>query len=247
MDSSSLLRFGFNRPDETAVAAPRDRRLRRSRPVGTVVRFPGVPAGGEADAGPALVWIHDGLLHRVSVWPDLAFQRRSAGGRWMRAEPSEAALASAALGVSASKWKRFLEFAPAAEREWLGRFGFDRMAALWVLARCPQLFPELQETPVLVAFLASHRWLRGGEFPAWDAAGAIHERDGIFGVLQWLGLPASRQTLGILRQIAEPDLPRRLIEPLRSALWDPEAIWALAHTAELTEARLAATCHARAA
>jgi hypothetical protein len=213
MNSSSLLRFGFNRPDETAVAAPRDRRLRRSRPVGTMVRFPGVPAGGEADAGPALVWIHDGLLHRVSVWPDLAFQRRSAGGRWMRAEP----------------------------------FGFDRMAALWVLARCPQLFPELQETPVLVAFLASHRWLRGGEFPAWDAAGAIHERDGIFGVLQWLGLPASRQTLGILRQIAEPDLPRRLIEPLRSALWDPEAIWALAHTAELTEARLAATCHARAA
>jgi hypothetical protein len=121
------------------------------------------------------------------------------------------------------------------------------MAALLVLARCPQLFAELQEAPVLVAFLASHRSLRGGDLPGWDAVAALHEREGIFGVLQWLGLPASRQTVGILRQIAEPDLPRRLLEPLRSALWEPEAIWALSHAAALNEAQLAATCHARAA
>lgn len=246
MNFTSTIQYGFNRP-ERRRAAPRAahaaRSARSERAAGQLVRFPAESAA----AGPALVWVHDGALHRASVWPDVRFHRQSVGGRWLRAEPSEAALASAASGVSAAKWRRFLEFAPAAEREWLGRFEFDRMAALLVLVRCPQLFAALQETPALVAFLASHRSLRGGETPAWDEVGAIFEREGIFGVLQWLGLPASRQTLGILRQIAEPDLPRRLIEPLRSALWEPEAIWALAHTPALTEARLAATCHALAA
>jgi hypothetical protein len=251
MNFTSTIQFGFNRPERRA-AVPRA--LRTARPArgdrvgGQLLRFPAEAVGADgAEAGPALTWVHDGALHRVSVWPDVVFQRRSVGGRWLRTEPSEAALASAALGVSAAKWKRFLEFVPAAEREWLGRFGFDRMAALLVRVRCPELFEELRETPALVAFLASHRSLRGGDAPAWDAVGAVFEREGIFGVLQWLGLPASRQTLGILRQIAEPDLPRRLVEPLRSALWEPEAIWALAHTPELTEARLAAACHALAA
>jgi hypothetical protein len=162
-------------------------------------------------------------------------------------EIGELVFASAALGITAEQWRRYLEFMPAAEREFLMRFQFGRMAALYVITRCPHLLAELAQTPALTPFLSVHLSLRGGEQPGWSEIAAIFEREGIFGVMQWLGLPASRQTLAILQHIADPDLPRRLLEPLRTALWEPEAIWALSHAPTLTDARLAATCHALAA
>ncbi|MBL9188903.1 MAG: hypothetical protein JNK23_15580 [Opitutaceae bacterium] len=198
-------------------------------------------------ASPALTWIHDGFRHRVSIWPEVTFARESAPEEWVAHDPSESALASASLGVGAAQWRSWLEFAPAEVREFLLGFGSGRLAALHVITRCPELLPDLAEAPALAVFLSTHRSLRGGEEAAWAEISAIHGREGIFGVLQWLGLPASRQTLAILRQIAEPDLPRRLLAPLRSALWEPEAIWALAHTRALTDDRITATCHALAA
>src|SRR5690606_23603615 len=111
----------------------------------------------------------------------------------------------------------------------------------------PSLLPELGQVPALTPFLTGHLDLRGGEEPRWAEIAALFERDGIFGVLQWLGLPASRQTLAILANIADPDVPRRLLEPLRSALWDRETLGALAQAATLTDERLAETCHALAA
>lgn len=194
-----------------------------------------------------LVWIHDGLRYRVSLWPEVAFARESAPGSWDPVEPSEAALASAALGVGAARWRAYLEFVPVAEREFLRQFEFSRMAALAVMVRCPEIFEELVATPALTAFVAAHRGLRGGEQSAWAEMAAVYGREGVFGLLQWLGLPASRQTLTILRNIADPELPRRLLEPLRSALWEPEAIWALTHAPALTDESLAETCHALAA
>lgn len=196
---------------------------------------------------PALTWIHDGFRHRVSIWPEVNFEREVAPDEWVSEDPSEVALASAALGVGAAQWRTWLEFAPAEVRDFLFGFGHGRLAALHVVVRCPELLPELAEVPALTVFLATHRSLRGGEDAAWAEISAVFGRDGIFGVLQWLGLPASRQTLAILRQIAEPDLPRRLLAPLRAALWEPEAIWALAHTPALTDERIAAACHALAA
>ena len=89
--------------------------------------------------------------------------------------------------------------------------------------------------------------LRGGSRSAWSEIEAVYEREGIFGLLQWLGLPASRQTLAILRNITDPDLSRRLLEPLRAALWEPEAIWALTHARAITDECLAKACHALAA
>lgn len=198
-------------------------------------------------ARPELRWIHDGFRYRVTVWPEVQFQRELTLNRWTRAELSEAAFASAALGVGAAQWREFLEYVPAAERAFLERFQFNRVAALHVIVRSPEVFWELQETPALTAFLAAHLSLRGGEQPAWGEISAVFERDGAHGLLQWLGLPASPQTLAILRNIADIELPRRLLEPLRSALWEPEAIWALAHAPTLTDERLAATCHALAA
>ena len=69
----------------------------------------------------------------------------------------------------------------------------------------------------------------------------------IFGVLEWLGLPASPQTLAILQHFADPDLPIRLLEPLRARLWEPETILELQHTEEITGRQLDRCCHARAA
>lgn len=209
-------------------------------------RFPSVTKPARP-ACPELRWIHDGVRYRATVWPDVQFQQEASAGHWVRVALSEAALASTALGVSATQWREYLEFMPAAEREFLRRFQFSRMAALHVIVQCPAFFSELQETPALTAFVAAHLSLRGGEQPAWPEISAVYERDGLHGVLQWLGLPASPQTVAILRNIADLDVPRRLLEPLRTALWEPEAIWALSHGPALTDERLAETCHALAA
>jgi hypothetical protein len=200
-----------------------------------------------AASRPDLIWIHDGIRHRVTVWPEIRFQREAAPGKWVTRELGEMAFASAALGVTAQQWRRYLEFVPAAEREFLALFPFGRMAALHVITRCPGMLAALKAVPALATFLAAHVSLRGGEEPRWAEIAAVGERDGIFGLLQWLGLPASRQTLAILANIADPDLPRRLLEPLRAALWDPETIWALSHAPSLTDERLAEACHALAA
>ncbi len=198
-------------------------------------------------ARPELVWVHDGFRHRAGLGPEVRFEVEAGPGEWQAIEPSEGACASAALGVTGSQWRRFLEYLPAEEREWVEKFQFGRMAALLLAVRCPGLRREIAATPALAAFIGAHRTLRGGDRPAWNELVAVHERDGLFGVLQWLGLPASRQTLAVLQQVADPDLPRRLLEPLRAALWDPECIWLLQRTAHLTDERLAAACHALAA
>lgn len=200
-----------------------------------------------SNASPVLIWVHDGVRHRATVWPEVTFEEEVAPGCWVEAAPSEAAMASAALGVGAGRWRGYLDYVPAPQREFLQRFAFSRMTALAVLVHCPGLFAELATTPALTIFLAAHRGLRGGHQPAWSEIEAVYEREGIFGLLQWLGLPASRQTLAILRNIADPDLPRRLLEPLRSALWEPEVIWALLHEPVLTDEQLARACHALAA
>jgi hypothetical protein len=183
----------------------------------------------------------------VTVWPDVRFEREIAPGKWADDAGGEHVFASAALGVTGNQWRRYLEFVPAAEREFLERFQFGRMAALHVLTRCPALFSALQQVRALVPFLTVHLSLRGGEQPGWAEIAAVFERDALFGVLQWLGLPASRQTITVLQNIADPDIPRRLLEPLRAALWEPEAIWELSHAPALTDVRLAEACHALAA
>jgi hypothetical protein len=196
---------------------------------------------------PDLTWIHDGLRYRATVWPEVRFGREVEPGKWTEGDIGEAVFASAALGVTGNQWRRYLEFVPASEQEFLLRFQFGRMAALHVLTQCPALLPELSQLPALVPFLTAHLSLRGGSHPAWGEITAVFERDGLFGVLLWIGLPASRETVAILRNIADPDIPRRLLEPLRAALWEPEAIWALSHLPMLTDERLAEACHALAA
>lgn len=136
-----------------------------------------------------LVWSHDGALRRACPWPEVRFEQQ-VGRVWLEDNPGEDSLASAAIAMSSDAWREYLEFVPAAERAFLGRFRAGRIAALQVLARCPDMVTDLITTPVLAAFLSAHQSLRGTSLQRWTEIGAVYERDGIFGVMEWLGLPA---------------------------------------------------------
>jgi hypothetical protein len=185
-------------------------------------------------------------LHRVTHWPDVQFERLY-GTEWIAIAPSAEALATAAKTLTSADWEPYLEFVPAAVREFMALFAFSRLEALQVAARCPALMADLAETPALTAFVSAHVELRGSPAPRWTEINAIHERNGIFGVLEWLGLPASRQTLAILRNVVQPNLPRRFLEPLRSMLWEPKALTALQRDPALTDRQLSHYIHALAA
>lgn len=194
-----------------------------------------------------LSWSHFGARWRATLWPEVRFERETVADAWGPEMPSEDVVASGAVALDDASWRRYSEFLPPEERAFLGKFHFGRLGVLQVIVRCPALLPELAATPALAAFLAQHASLRGTAGSRWEEIAAIHERSGIFGVLEWLGLPASRQTLGILQQITDPDLPRRLLEPLRLNLWEPEGIWLLRHAGPMTDRQLARRCHALAA
>ncbi|HYD84090.1 MAG TPA: hypothetical protein VEA63_08545, partial [Opitutus sp.] len=169
------------------------------------------------------------------------------GEDWIATSPTEDALATAAQECGESAWQAFFEFVPADVREFLERFSFTRMEALQVIARCPSLLSDLTETPALGAFVAAHANLRGTSGACWEEINVVHERNGVFGLLEWLGLPASRPALGILQNIVTPDVPKRFLEPLRSMLWEPTALFALRRMPAITDRELARTCHALAA
>jgi len=193
-----------------------------------------------------LVWSHQGLLHRATTWPDVRFERRDEHD-WVAVEPDEATLASAAARLDASAWAQYLDYFPTEIRAFLCGFKYGRLAALQVITACPALLGDLSIAPALTAFVAAHERLRGTDLPRWGELAAVHERGGLFGVLEWLGLPASRQTVAILQNVLDPDLPQRLLEPLRSVLWEPETVVVLQRSRGLTDRQLARFCHPLAA
>lgn len=216
------------------------RSLRRSPARSSVAgSAPVVPAG-------QLAWSHLGVRYRVTAWPDVAFERLD-GDTWRTVEPDDEAFASAAIAIDASVWRRYLEFVPVAERDFLRQFGFGRLAALRVITAVPELLGELADTPALTSFVAMHATLRGAGAHRWSEIRAIHEHGGVFAVLEWLGLPATRSTLGALRNLISPDVPRRLLEPLRTSLWQPATVSALQRTPVVSDRQLARFCHALAA
>lgn len=193
-----------------------------------------------------LNWSHLGTAWRVTAWPEARFESVY-GDEWIPASPSEDVLASAAQTCTPADWRRYLEYTPAEVRDFVSKFSFMRMEALQVATRCASLLPVLAETPALTAFVAGHVNLRGVIQPAWGEIEAVFERNGVFGLLEWLGLPASRQTLEILQHFAEPDVSKRLLAPLRTILWEPRAIFALQKVPAITDRQLAGFCHALAA
>ena len=194
----------------------------------------------------ALSWSHCGISYRVTPWPEVRFECLY-GDTWIQTSPTEDVLTSAAQECGADAWNPYLEFVPTEIREFLTRFSFTRMDALQVVARCPSLIETLMATPALTAFVAAHVSLRGTAEACWEEICAVHERSGVFGVLEWMGLPSARQTLNVLGNIVQPDVPKRFLEPLRSLLWEPTASFALQRMRTITDRQLAETCHALAA
>jgi len=190
-----------------------------------------------------LVWSHYGERYRVDN--DLNFFREGdAGWTAWQPDPSSSIFSSAADMISETRWAAFLEFAPMPVRRLLEQFDVGRLGVLAVVAYCPGLVADLLAAPALAPFVAEHTRLRGLAASHWEEIAAVHGRGGVYALLEWLGLPASRQTLTILQRIAEPDLGRRLLEPIRAALWEPETIWLLQHTPTLNEQALRHHCQA---
>lgn len=190
-----------------------------------------------------LAWFHQNRPHRVTVWPDVRFEQQI-DGRWLSYEPdpTDAAFGNALEALPTVTWTRYLGFLPERERRWVAQFRTGRLAALAVVTRCPELLADLETTPALMPFLAAHTALRGTDTPRWGEINAVHERGGVFALLEWLGLPATREALDILNRIAEPDLARRLLEPIRARLWAPEYTWYFRSVDALTEREISRCC-----
>lgn len=190
-----------------------------------------------------LTWTHLGVLYRATTWPDVAIETLHEGA-WLPVEldPASEIVAGAAAMLDRRDWQAYLEFVPARERLFLETFRLGRMAALIVIARCPTLLDELVEAPALTSFVAAHTRLRGCARAAWSEITAIYERAGIFGVLTWLGLPATRAVLETLQNFAEPDIAKRLLDRVRESLWSPLAPALLRAAAPLSEQQVASRC-----
>jgi len=177
----------------------------------------------------SLQWAHYGMLHQITAWPDVRVEKNY-GGEWIPVRPSAELLEAAALELSrrghSAHWDSYLDFVPLPEREFIQHFEFNRVSALLAVAHCPMLLPDLRRTPALIVFLAEQFELRSEGEATWGQLNAVYERAGIWGVLEWLGLPATTHTLRALGDLDSPDLPHRFLKPLRAQLWaeEPQAL-----------------------
>lgn len=187
----------------------------------------------------ALSWSTAGVAYRITPWPDVQFERRY-GSEWIPLSPSAEVLTAARPGSGA--WRAYLEFVPTEVREFLGLFRANRLSALVVAAHAQELVGMLTETPALTTFVAEHATLRGLDGARWHELNAVFERGGVFGVLEWLGLPATKQTLAILNNLVAADLAAALLVPLRTLLWRPQGIFALAQLPVITDRDVASAC-----
>jgi hypothetical protein len=215
---------------------------------GKIAPMKRLPARRRPASPVELAWSHAGIPHRVTAVPAVRFEK-CLDERWSAYDPTPSCdtFASAAAMIGDGQWDEFLSLLPTPHAEFVRRFDLGRLAALAVITQCPSLFEDLAATPALTPFLAAHVDLRGEDAPHWNEITAVHERAGVYGILEWLGLPASRQTLSIFGRVVDPGLPKRLLEPIRAALWEPENLWRLQRCGALTERDLVSAVHALAA
>jgi len=198
-----------------------------------------------------VTWHHNGIPHRVRIASsaDLVAFERQMDGHWesFSPDPMSECFVSAAMVLSDEVWSEFARQLPAHVQDYLSLFKFERLEALAVVSQSPELLADLDQYPALTGFLAAHVTLRGTWGARWTEISAVYGRAGLFGVLEWLGLPASQQTLAVLGRIVDPELPRYLLSPIRAALWEPESLFLLQRSESLTEQDLATRCHPLAA
>ena len=198
-----------------------------------------------------VTWFHDGVAHRVRIASSadlVAFEcATEEGWKAFAPEPMSECFVSAGLTLTDEVWAAFAGQLPPAVQDYLSLFKFERLEALAVVSQSPELLAELDRCPALTLFLAAHVALRGTQVPRWAEISAVYLRGGVYAVLEWLGLPASPQTMAVLTRIVDPEIPRYLLSPIRAALWEPESLFRLQRADALTEQDLATRCHPLAA
>ncbi len=168
---------------------------------------------------PELTWHHLGQGHRVTLWPEVAFEKEISPGLWRPYTPDARtdSFCAGAVTLTARHWKAYLEFCPAEWRTLIERFAFHRLHALTALAYCPALLADFAEYPVLALLAAAHSDLRSA-LPEWNELNVVRERGTVFSVLEWLGLPNTKACLDHLDGL-DPDLPVRDLGRVREILW----------------------------
>jgi len=198
-----------------------------------------------------VTWYHDGVAHRVRIASStdlVAFEfATEEGWKAFAPEPMSECFVSAGLTLTDEAWAAFVAQLPHAVQDYLSFFKFERLEALAVVSQSPELLAELDSCPALTLFLAAHVALRGTGVPRWAEISAVYLRGGLYAVLEWLGLPASAQTMAVLSRINDPEIPRYLLSPIRTALWEPESLFLLQRSEVLTQEDLATRCHPLAA
>ncbi|MCF3648736.1 hypothetical protein [Synoicihabitans lomoniglobus] len=168
---------------------------------------------------PELLWHHNGQGHRVTLWPEVAFEKELSPGLWRPYTPDvrSDSFCTGAVSLTKRHWQAYLEFCPVEWSQLIQRFSFHRLHALAALAYCPALTEDILEHPVLALVAAAHSDLRS-VLPEWGELNAVRERSTIFEVLGWLGLPPTRACIDHLDQL-DPDLPVRDLRRVRDVLW----------------------------
>lgn len=168
---------------------------------------------------PDLIWHHLGRGYRISIWPEVAFEKEMAPGLWLpfSPDPRGDVFCAGAVMLNKRRWKPYLEFCPTAWQNLIGQFSFHRLHALTALAFCPALQEDMEERPILALLAAAHADLRGGA-PEWGELNAVRERGTIYSVLEWLGLPSTDDALAQLEEV-DLDIPVRDLRRVRELLW----------------------------
>ncbi len=172
-----------------------------------------------AHNSPALVWHHNGQGYRVTLWPEVAFEKEIAPELWRPYAPDARSDSFCAGAVTLTKrqWAAYLEYCPGEWSQLIGRFSFHRLHALTALAYTPALTEDFLDHPVLALLVAAHSDLRDA-LPEWAELNAVRERGTVHAVLEWLGFPATRACLAHLDRL-DPDLPVRDLGRVRDILW----------------------------
>ncbi len=168
---------------------------------------------------PDLIWHHLGKAYRVSIWPEVAFEQEISQGLWrpFTPDPRSDVFCAGAVMLDRRRWKPYLEFCPSSWTELIERFSFHRLHALTALAFCPALQEDFETSPILALLAAAHAELRGSA-PEWGEINAVREHGNIYAVMEWLGLPSTKEALEQLQHI-DLDIPLRDLRQVRELLW----------------------------
>ncbi|GAB5561459.1 MAG: hypothetical protein SynsKO_31060 [Synoicihabitans sp.] len=177
------------------------------------------PSRRPVNLAPDLVWHHLGRAYRVSIWPEVAFEKEVSPGLWrtFTPDPRGDIFCAGAVMLDKRRWKAYLEFFPQSWQTLINRFSLHRLHALTALALCPALHEEFEDCPVLALLAASHAELRGSA-PEWGELNAVGEMGSIYALLEWLGMPSTKEAFEQLQQI-DLDIPLRDLRRVREILW----------------------------